>query len=225
MRSRIAILLVLATPLVLSACASTPSPWTCAAIGAGLGGGGGAAYGADNDRHHDGDSIAGYGALGVVVGGAAGYALCYALQDREPEPAPPPPAPAPAPAPAPPPPPPPGPDPCRERVSFEGVHFDFDKSEIRPTGRSILDGVASRLDECRDVRLQIAGHTDAIGTDAYNQGLSERRAQAVHGYLVSRGLDSGRFDTIGYGESRPVADNASSEGRAQNRRVELTPLP
>lgn len=226
---RAIVALLLAPPLLMVGCASTPRPATCAAIGAALGGGGGAAYGADNDRHHDGDSIAGYGALGLVVGAGAGYGICYALQDREPEPqvaqAEPSPPPAPVREPAPAPPPPAAPDPCRERVTFEGVHFDFDRAEIRPQGRSILDGVAARLQECRETRIRIAGHTDAIGSDAYNQGLSERRAAAVQRYLAGRGIAASRLETVGYGESRPVADNATSAGRASNRRVELDPLP
>ncbi|MBW2243069.1 MAG: OmpA family protein [Deltaproteobacteria bacterium] len=223
MRSLMALFL---TALLLTVgCASTPPPATCAAIGAGLGGGGGAAYGASNDRHHDGDSIAGYGALGILVGGAAGYGICYALQDRKAEEKP---AEAPveqrATEPAPAPPPVVAADPCHETVTFEGVHFEFDRAEILPSGRGILDGVASRLDECRDTRVRVAGHTDSIGTEAYNQGLSERRAAAVASYLVSHGVAATRLDEVGHGEGQPVADNATDAGRARNRRVELEAL-
>ncbi|MCP5058443.1 MAG: OmpA family protein [bacterium] len=227
MRSTMA--LILAILLFTAGCASTPPPATCAAIGAGLGGGGGAAYGASNDRRHDGDSIMGYGALGILVGGAAGYGICYALQDRaaeettaatpaeEPS-AEPGPAPAPMPAPV------VAADPCHETVTFEGVHFEFDRSEILPTGRTVLDAVASRLGECRETRVRIAGHTDSIGTDAYNQGLSERRAAAVANYLVGHGIAAARLDEVGHGEGRPVADNGTDAGRARNRRVELEAL-
>jgi OOP family OmpA-OmpF porin len=69
--------------------------------------------------------------------------------------------------------------------------------------------------------VEVAGHTDSVGTDSYNQGLSERRAQAVVNYLVAKGINASRFKARGYGESEPVADNATDEGRAENRRVEL----
>lgn len=226
MRSLTRGLAILTSCLLVAGCASVPPPTTCAAIGAALGGGGGALAGAKTDNHHDGDSIAGYGALGIVVGGGLGYLACAALQKDEPETPPPaPPAPVverraePAPVPATPAP----SDPCERRFDFAGVNFDFDKAVIRPEGRVILDGVSARLDECREVQVRIEGHTDAVGSDAYNQGLSERRARSVFDYLVTRGLEATRLQTRGSGESKPVASNATKEGRAMNRRVELHP--
>jgi outer membrane protein OmpA-like peptidoglycan-associated protein len=71
------------------------------------------------------------------------------------------------------------------------------------------------------VSVEVAGHTDATGTDEYNQGLSERRARSVVDYLVGKGIDRSRLDAVGRGESQPVADNGTRDGRAQNRRVEL----
>jgi len=119
------------------------------------------------------------------------------------------------------PPPPPAAPPVRQKLVLRGVNFDFDKSNIRPDAQPILNEAADTLDDRQDVTVAVAGHTDAIGTDAYNQGLSERRADSVADYLSSRGISRGRLQTVGYGESQPVANNADPDGRAQNRRVEL----
>ena len=110
-------------------------------------------------------------------------------------------------------------------VELNDVHFDFDKATLKPEARRLLDEGAQALEEHRGVRIEIAGHTDAIGTESYNQGLSERRARAVHEYMVSQGIDADRMSWKGYGESRPIADNDTPEGRALNRRVELRILP
>jgi len=119
------------------------------------------------------------------------------------------------PAPAPP------PDPCAGVIRLRGVNFDFDRAEIRPASRPILDQAASRLRQCGGERLQVEGHTDSIGADAYNQNLSERRARAVRDYLVSQGVSGGRISAVGFGESRPIASNDNPEGRFLNRRVEI----
>ena len=74
------------------------------------------------------------------------------------------------------------------------------------------------------MKVEVAGHTDSIGTDEYNQGLSLRRAEAVRNYLVDKGIAADRLSIKGYGESQPVADNATADGRFMNRRVELIPL-
>jgi outer membrane protein OmpA-like peptidoglycan-associated protein len=110
------------------------------------------------------------------------------------------------------------------RIVLRGVQFDFDRANVRPEAEVILDEAARVLKENRDVRVEIAGHTDSIGPEAYNQGLSQSRAKSVRDYLVQGGIDSSRLSWIGYGESQPVADNARDEGRAQNRRVELNVL-
>lgn len=116
-----------------------------------------------------------------------------------------------------------GPDGCELRVAIDlrGVEFDFDKSTLRPESRQTLDEATEVLRQYPDIRVEVAGHTDSIGSDEYNQGLSERRSKAVYDYLVGNGIDAGRLNSQGYGESRPIADNATREGRQRNRRVEL----
>jgi OOP family OmpA-OmpF porin len=109
---------------------------------------------------------------------------------------------------------------------LRGVNFDFDKSNIKSEFAPILDEAAQILKDNPNIKVTIEGHTDSIGSDAYNQRLSERRAQAVKQYLVSRGIEASRLDTIGKGESEPIADNTKNgrdnpEGRAMNRRAEL----
>ena len=106
-----------------------------------------------------------------------------------------------------------------------GITFDFDKSNLKPEFYPVLDNVARTLQEYNQTVVEVAGHTDSVGTDAYNQKLSEQRANAVAGYLQSRGLNRDRFIVVGAGESRPVASNDTESGRAQNRRVEITLVP
>jgi outer membrane protein OmpA-like peptidoglycan-associated protein len=99
------------------------------------------------------------------------------------------------------------------------VHFAFDSAELPPAGRELLDGAANRLNELKFVGGEVAGHTDSIGDEVFNLGLSKRRAQAVLEHLEARGVAPGRMTAVGYGETRPIADNATEEGRALNRRV------
>ena len=99
--------------------------------------------------------------------------------------------------------------------------FDFDKDTLKPEGRQVLDQVASQVETINLEPLIAVGHTDSIGTEQYNQGLSERRAASVKNYLVSKGIAADRIYTEGKGESQPIASNATREGRAQNRRVEI----
>jgi OOP family OmpA-OmpF porin len=99
--------------------------------------------------------------------------------------------------------------------------FDFDKSVLRPDGKKSIDDALAKLKGV-DVEMVIAtGHTDSVGTDAYNQKLSERRAAAVKDYLVSKGIPAAKVTTIGKGESQPVATNKTAEGRQKNRRVDI----
>ncbi len=139
----------------------------------------------------------------------------------EPAPAPKaaPPAPAPAPAPAPKP---AAPKPVIEKVSMAAeTNFDFDKAVLKPEGKARLDDLVGKL---KAVNLEVViaiGHTDSIGTKAYNQKLSVRRANAVKAYLVSKGIEANRIYTEGKGETQPIADNKTKEGRAKNRRVEV----
>lgn len=100
--------------------------------------------------------------------------------------------------------------------------FDFDKSVIKPEGRQTLDGLIGKINKEFNLEVVIAvGHTDSIGTDAYNQKLGLRRAEAVKAYLVSRGIEKNRVYTESKGERQPVADNKTAAGRAKNRRVEI----
>ena len=138
----------------------------------------------------------------------------------EPKPAPPPPPPAPAPKPEPKPE--AKPKPVAEKVTFAAdVLFDFDKSVIKPEGKSKLDDLSSKV---RGVNLEVIiaiGHADSIGSDEYNQRLSMRRAEAVKAYMVSRGIEPNRVYTEGKGEKQPVASNRTTDGRAKNRRTEI----
>jgi OOP family OmpA-OmpF porin len=150
------------------------------------------------------------------------------------EPEKPAPQPAPAPKPAPPPEPKPRaveeapkpapekPKPVAEKVTFAAdVLFDFDKTVIKPEGKSKLDDISSKT---KGVNLEVViaiGHADSVGSDAYNQRLSVRRAESVKAYLVSKGLEANRVYTEGKGEKQPIADNKTKEGRAKNRRVEI----
>jgi len=99
--------------------------------------------------------------------------------------------------------------------------FDFDKDTLKPEGRQVLDQVAAQANSVNLETIIAVGHTDSIGSEQYNQGLSERRANSVKQYLVSQGIDANRVYTEGKGELQPVASNATREGRAQNRRVEI----
>jgi OOP family OmpA-OmpF porin len=109
-------------------------------------------------------------------------------------------------------------------IELEGVHFDFDKATLKPEAKVILNEAAALLNQHERVVIEVAGHTDSMGSDAYNQGLSERRANSVRDYLVEKGVRASRLTAKGYGESMPVASNDTKEGRAENRRVELIVL-
>jgi OOP family OmpA-OmpF porin len=109
------------------------------------------------------------------------------------------------------------------RIVLRGINFKFDSAKIEPEFEPVLDVAVDELKSNPGVHVEVAGHTDSTGPDAYNQGLSERRAGSVVKYLVSKGVDAGRLTAVGHGESMPVADNATRDGRAQNRRVELNP--
>lgn len=113
-----------------------------------------------------------------------------------------------------------GPQGCSCDVTRQ-VQFAFDSAELTDEGRATLDETAERLTQLKFVSGTVTGHTDSIGTEAYNQSLSEQRAQTVSDYLQDKGIGVGRLEVSGAGESQPVADNDSKEGRAQNRRVVL----
>jgi outer membrane protein OmpA-like peptidoglycan-associated protein len=106
-----------------------------------------------------------------------------------------------------------------------GVTFAVDKSDLNPQFYPVLDKVAQTLAEYNQTVIQIAGHTDSTGAHAYNMKLSEQRAQSVKTFLAGRGVPVQRMQTVGAGPDFPIADNATAEGRAENRRVEITIVP
>ena len=114
----------------------------------------------------------------------------------------------------------PAPAPVAEKVSFASeALFDFDQSTLKPQGKAALDQLLGQLTGMDLEVIVTVGHTDAVGPDAYNQKLSQRRAEAVKAYLVAQGVETSRVYTEGKGETQPVADNTSAAGRAKNRRV------
>ncbi|MGE4532224.1 OmpA family protein [Halomonas sp.] len=206
--------LLLGSALVvgLAGCATpntTPSsdkPWyqqpvTCGIAGALIGGGIGYASSSESDEETG-------AAIGATSAAAIGALLCA---DRSPEPQP---EPEPMPEPE--------PEPEFEPVTLQSdVTFAFDSAELRPGAEYELNEVAATLNDNPEVRVTIAGHTDAIGSNEYNLDLSQDRADSVADYLMSQGVAGDRMRTVGYGEERPVATNETDEGRAMNRRVEI----
>ena len=114
---------------------------------------------------------------------------------------------------------------CPEIPNLEGVHFEFGKSALTAQARSILEQAAVIVERNPHVRVEAVGHTDSVGSDEYNQRLSQQRADAARDFLIKQGVASSRTSARGMGESAPVADNGSSDGRRMNRRVELTARP
>jgi len=221
----------LAALLLVSGCSSMhPSPPTRrvivgAAIGAVAGGAVGCATAAFIDDDHGatrGEHVTAYEIgcpTGLVVGALAGGII--AAETYAPPPAPPPvatptPTPMPTPTPAPTPPP-------KEKLVLRGVHFDFDRSDIRPEDEPVLDEAVRILKTEQQVRLYVDGYCDAIGSDDYNEELSAERAASVVTYLENAGISAGRLIPRGFGKTHFVATNDTDEGRAQNRRVELVP--
>jgi outer membrane protein OmpA-like peptidoglycan-associated protein len=189
---------------VLTGCAGVQkSDWpVCAAVG----GVTGAALGAIESSA--------YAGWGVLVGGATAAAYCWVHGQGEETVAYVEETPAPAPAPA--------PEPAAEAVRVElDVKFDFDKATVKSESMGDIQNLADFMKQYPQTTTVVEGHTDSVGTDAYNQKLSERRAGAVRDVLVNKlGVSGARVESVGYGESRPVADNATDAGRAINRRVE-----
>jgi outer membrane protein OmpA-like peptidoglycan-associated protein len=158
------------------------------------------------EKDPDNGEIAAGAAAGLVAGGLVGYLIGhYACPEPEPVAAPPPPPPAKG----------------TKIAEIPGPNFDFDKATLTPAGRAKVADAAQVLKNNPTIHVQVAGYTDSIGSDAYNMKLSERRAQTVYDELVRDGIAASRMTVRGYGESNPVASNATEEGRAKNRRVEL----
>lgn len=210
---------LIAGVLTVTACTTT-DPYTReektskATKGAGIGAAAGAIAGAisgDNSRERRKRALIGAG-VGAIAGGSIGYYMD--VQEAK----------------------------LRERLEGTGVSvtrdgdniilnmpgnvtFDVDQADIRPDFFEVLDSVALVLEEYEKTLVEVAGHTDSTGSAEYNQALSERRARAVANYLRGQGIQSQRFLIIGHGESLPIADNDTDEGRRLNRRVELTLVP
>ncbi len=205
---------------MVAGCSMTPQQTQYTAAGAAggalVGGGIGCAIAASID-YDDPTSYSigcpiGVGA-GALIGGVIGYVLA-------PGPIP---LPPPVPASPPPPPPPAPPAAVQEKTILRGVHFDFDKAIIRNEDKPVLDEAAAKLKANPSARIDVNGYTDAIGSEAYNLKLSQRRAGAVATYLEKQGIPSGQLVPQGFGKTHFVATNATDDGRAQNRRVELVP--
>jgi outer membrane protein OmpA-like peptidoglycan-associated protein len=111
---------------------------------------------------------------------------------------------------------------CGKLADGASVQFATGSAVLSQEGRAVLD---KALDCMKNGRYEIAGHTDSVGNSAANQRLSDARANAVIEYLRSKGIDGNRLTAVGYGDTRPIADNATAEGRARNRRITLTRLP
>jgi OOP family OmpA-OmpF porin len=204
--------------LLASGCALRERTWgSCAVAGAVIGAtaagiAGGTAVNNAVDDPSDGEragailgGIAGGGLLGAILG----HAVCDPLKETPPPPpAPPPPPPAAAPKPI---------------ATLSGPQFDFNRATLKPAGRQVVAEAARVLREKPDLHVSVEGHTDSVGSDAYNMRLSERRASAVRDALVSEGVDASRITVKGWGETKPIASNDTAEGRAQNRRVEINP--
>jgi OOP family OmpA-OmpF porin len=197
--------------------------WSWCAVGGGLLGAavGGAAAGTLVSEYEGGDGgrdseTAAAAAAGAVGGGIIGTLLGHLICDPvETPPPPPPPAPVAKPAP---------PAPGTKITEIKGPHFDFDKAAIKPEGKRRLDDVVRLMRDNPNLRVVAVGHTDSVGSDAYNMKLGQRRASAVADYLTSEGVSPSRIDVRSEGESRPVESNATAEGRAENRRVEIVAL-
>jgi OOP family OmpA-OmpF porin len=120
-----------------------------------------------------------------------------------------------------PPPPPPAPAPVEEKIVLNGIRFDFDKADIKAEFVPVLDEAVATLQKHSSKKVAIEGNTDSIGSDAYNEKLAMRRSDSVKKYLVEKGIAADNLTTESFGESKPVADNKTKEGRAMNRRVEF----
>ncbi len=107
----------------------------------------------------------------------------------------------------------------------DNITFDTNRADVKPQFRPVLDQLAYTIRQYPDTVIRIEGHTDSTGSAAYNQTLSENRALSVRSYLIQSGVAANRIEAVGYGMTRPIANNATPEGRAQNRRVEILIIP
>ena len=205
----------MALTLALTGCSTLrQSPGACKAVttlaGGTIGavGGGVGTYNLEGDggTHADrGETAAGAGA-GLVAGSLIGFLVGHAICEE-----------------APPPPPPPVAAPAKgtKILELQGTNFDTAKATLTAEGRRKVSEAARTLQANTSINVAVEGHTDARGSDSYNQNLSERRAQTVADQLTKEGVSRSRLTAKGFGETRPVADNKTAAGMARNRRVEL----
>ena len=106
----------------------------------------------------------------------------------------------------------------------KGVKFDYKKWDVKPQFNTNLDNIIQILKNTTDLKIRVEGHTDNIGSEKYNLNLSKKRAESIKAYLVKKGIDESRITSMGHGLSKPIADNATREGQALNRRAELIPV-
>jgi len=110
---------------------------------------------------------------------------------------------------------------CHLVLRLDGVNFAYDSAELTREAEVQLD-LATEMLQSNDIRVRVEGHTDSRGSEAYNQELSQRRAQAVVDYLIEQGISPDRLNAVGYGENTPIRNNDTEAGRAKNRRVDFT---
>ena len=205
-----AIVLLVAALFVFTGCSTMSKRAKCACVGAAAGAAvgttAGLIIGHDQGLHRNPNMVGGGiigGVAGALIGGVTGYLVCK----EEPKP--------------------PVPvkveEPKCDKIVINSVQFDFDKAVIKPEFYPILDEAAAELQKpaCAKKNVTIEGNTCNMGSDKYNQKLSEKRAAAAKQYLVGKGLSADRFTAVGKGESNPIADNKTKKGRAMNRRVEF----
>jgi len=190
---------------------------TGAAVGAAVGATAGGIIGHNNSGAHvrTGGAIVG-GAIGALVGGTAGFLICKndeVIAEPVQQPAPVRPVVQPAPQPA--------SQPVAQKIVLNSIRFDFDKATIKPEFYPILDAAAKSLKQRPEAIIEIQGHTDSTGTQAYNRNLAKRRAEAVQAYLIRQGVARENLSVNSFGEDMPVGNNQTDEGRRMNRRVEF----
>ena len=207
---RTAVAVVIA--FVMTGCATLREHPVACKVGATLIGGTlgavGGGVGVDQiEKGPDDGEIAAGAAAGLVAGGLIGYLVGhYACPEEEPV------------VQTPPPPPPPK---GTKIAEIPGPNFDFNKATLTPAGKAKVADAARTLKDNPSIHVEVGGHTDSIGSDAYNQKLSERRAHTVAEELEHDGISASRLTERGYGKRKPIADNKTEAGRARNRRVEL----
>ena len=184
--------------------------WALPVWGAALGGaGGGLGVSKSGDGDRNAAEIGGGAAGGAIAGGLLGWLVGHYVCEEAPEVVPPPP-------------PPPAPPAARRKIeTLTGPSFEFNKATLTPEGRVHVEHAIDIMKGEPALLVVVEGHTDSIGSDAYNMKLSQRRAATVRDYMVKNGISPSRIQTEAFGKTKPIASNKTAAGRAQNRRVEI----